>query len=130
VAVSQGQIDQALELLDGLGPLRPKRMFGAVGLYCDELFFAVLDEETLYFKVDGESEALFREAGSGPFTFEKDGETVAMGYWRIPETAMDDPEEAVRWARLGVDAALRARAKKPKPKPKTAKPTSLKKSST
>ena len=130
MGVSQGQIDQALELLDGLGPLRFKRMFGAVGLYCDDLFFAVLDEETLYFKVDAENEPLFREAGSTPFTFEQNGETVAMGYWRIPEAAMDDSEEAVRWARLGVDAALRARARKPKPKPKTVKPVSLKKSST
>lgn len=119
MAVSQGQIDQALELLEGLGSLRPKRMFGAVGLYCNELFFAVLDEETLYFKVDTETEAAFREAGSGPFTFEKDGETVAMSYWRIPETAMDDPEEAVSWARLGIAAALRARSKK-KPKKATA----------
>ena len=128
MAVSQGQIDQALELLEGLGSLRPKRMFGAVGLYCDDVFFAVLDEEALYFKVDAETEALFREAGSRPFTFEADGKRVAMAYWHIPETAMDDPEEAVRWARLGIDAALRGRAKKPKPK--AAKPTSLKKSAT
>jgi len=121
VTVSQAQIEQALELLGGLGPLRPKRMFGAVGLYCDDLFFAVLDEETLYFKVDAETEARFREAGSAPFTFESDGKLVSMAYWRIPETALDDPDEAVGWARLGIDAALRARAKKAKPKAKSGK---------
>ncbi len=78
----------------------------------------MLDEETLYIKVDAETEPRFREAGSEPFTFEKDGEVVAMGYWRIPETAMDDPDEAVGWAKLGIEAALRARSKKPKPKPR------------
>ncbi len=121
MTVSQAQIEQALELLGGLGPLRPKRMFGAVGLYCDDLFFAVLGEETLYFKVDAETEPRFREAGSTPFTFESDGKLVSMAYWRIPETALDDPEEAVDWARLGVDAALRALARKAKPKVKSAK---------
>ena len=132
MTVSPAQIEQALELLEGLGPLRPKRMFGAVGLYCGDLFFAVLDEETLYFKVDAETEPRFREAGSTPFTFEADGKLVSMAYWRIPETALDDADEAVVWARLGVDAALRARARKPKPKTKStgAKPASLKKSAT
>lgn len=118
MAVSPAQIDQALELLQGLGPLCSRRMFGVVGLYCDDAFFGVLDEEALYFKVDAETEAEFREAGSDPFTYEKEGEMVALGFWRMPEAGWDDPEEAVRWARLGVGAALRARAKsKPKKKP-------------
>jgi DNA transformation protein len=121
MAVSQDRIEQALELLGGLGPLRPKRMFGAVGIYCDELFFAVLDEDNLYFKVDGETEDRFREAGSEPFSFEtRDGEIAVMSYWRMPETGWDDPDEAKTWARLGVEASLRARAKKPKPKKKSA----------
>jgi DNA transformation protein len=127
VAVGQAWIDQAMELLHGLGHLRHKRMFGAVGLYCDEVFFAVLDEEALYLKVDAKTEDRFREAGSEPFTFEDQGKLVSMGYWRMPETAWDEPEEALSWARLGVDAGLRARAKKAKPKPKGA-PKSLKRS--
>lgn len=116
MAVSRDRIEQTLELLGGLGALRSKRMFGAVGLYCDELFFAVLDADDLYLKVDDESEGRFREAGSERFSFEKgDGEIAVMSYWRMPESGWDDADEARAWARLGVEAALRARARKPKP---------------
>src|SRR5690242_11953354 len=103
MAVSQDRIEQALELLGGLGPLRSKRMFGVIGIYCDELFFAVLDEDNLYLKVDPETEARFRGAGSEPFSFENsEGEIAVMSYWRMPETGWDDADEAKDWARLGV----------------------------
>ena len=49
----------------------------------------------------------------------KDGKVMTMAYWSLPETALDDPDEAVGWARQSIDAALRkAAVRKPrKPKP-------------
>jgi TfoX/Sxy family transcriptional regulator of competence genes len=35
-----------------------------------------------------------------------------MSYWSLPDAAMDDRDEAARWARLGHSAALRAAAAK------------------
>ena len=32
--------------------IRARSMFGGVGIYAAELFFALLDDDTLYFKVD------------------------------------------------------------------------------
>ena len=40
-----------------------------------------------------------------------------MSYWRLPDAALDDPDEAARWGRLAVDAARRSaspRRKKPR----------------
>ena len=89
-------------------------MFGALGVYCDELFFAIADDGLLFVKVDDVSRADFEEAGSQPFTFtSKDGEVNVVNYWRLPETAYDDPDEAVVWGRRGLEAALRARSGKP-----------------
>ena len=37
---------------------------------------------------------------------------VAMPYWRLPETAADDPDEAAIWARRSLVPAEKAAAKK------------------
>lgn len=101
----------ALEFLWSLGPLRIKRMFGGAGLYCGELFLALLDDEAVYIKADDANKAAFAARACPAFTFPgRDGEPTVMRYRRLPDDAMDEPEEAVRWARLGVEAAARAKA--------------------
>jgi DNA transformation protein len=104
------------ELLAGLGAVRTRRMFGGLGVYADEVFFAIADDEAVWIKVDDVNEPAFVAEACPLFTYRmKDGATATMRYRRLPETAMDDPEEAVRWARLGVEAALRKRgAAKPR----------------
>jgi DNA transformation protein and related proteins len=106
-------VQHAVELFTPLGAVRAKAMFGGWGFYLDDLFFALIADDTLYLKVDGESEASFKNTGSWPFTYTyKDGRAVTMGYWRAPEEAMESPAMMRDWARLAVAAALRAR--KPK----------------
>ena len=39
-----------------------------------------------------------------------------MAYWSLPESAADDPDEALAWARASIAAALRKAAKTRKPK--------------
>ena len=114
MAVEPGQGEQVHELFGALGVLRTRRMFGGLGVYCDELFFALAADGLIYVKVDGETQDRFADAGSEPFTFPgADGEINVMSYWRLPETAYDEPDEAQAWGRLGVEAALRARSAKP-----------------
>jgi DNA transformation protein len=104
-----------------LGQIEIKRMFGAGAVYAHGLIFALLDDGTVWLKADEINEPLMQAAGSRQFTYPtKGGETMSMAYWSLPETALDDPDEAVDWARRSIDAALRkAAAKKPrKPKPR------------
>ena len=118
MAVTDAFAEHVLELLAGLGPLTVKRMFGGAGVYRDDVMFALLDDDLLYIKADAESRPAFERAGSSPFTVVMKGRTETMGYWRLPAEAADDPDAAQRWARLGLDAALRAR----RPKKKKAAP--------
>ncbi len=119
MAVDEGIVEQLLELFDGMGGVRAKRMFGGIGLYSFDTFFAIADEGAVYLKADSQSRALFEDAGSTPFTFEKkDGRVIDTSYWSLPDAAIDDPEEAVRWGRLALDAALRNAVGKRKKKPK------------
>ena len=99
-----------------LGPLEIKRMFGAGAVYAHGQIFALLDDGTVWLKADDVNQPLLEAAGSRQFTYPtKDGETMTMAYWSLPEAALDDPDEAVDWARQSIDAALRkAAAKKPR----------------
>ena len=111
MAVSRDFVDHVGELFAPLGTIRSQRMFSGVGVYADDLIFAFLVDDTLYLRVDPDSEARFREAGTEPFTFAmKDGRQVAISYWRAPEEVLEDPDAAVSWGRLAIEAALRKRA--------------------
>lgn len=105
----------ACELFAPLGSIRTRAMFGGWGFYCDELFFAIIADETLYLKADAESAARFQAAGGEPFSFTyKDGRSETMNYWTVPEEAMESPGEMIEWGRLALAAAIRSRRPAPK----------------
>ena len=102
-------IRYCVELLEPLGAVRVKRMFGGHGLYVDDLFIAIVSDEQLYLKADEQSLPAFDAAGSVPFCFNKQGETIQTHYRRAPEEAMESPVLMRPWARLALEAALRKR---------------------
>ena len=106
-------VDYAVEMLRSFGAVTTRRMFGGWGIYRDGVFFALIADDTLYFKSDDESRAEFERASPGPFVFEKKGERIVTHYYAVPEDAFEDPEIMARWARLGYAAALRA-ARRPR----------------
>lgn len=91
-------------------------MFGGHGFYVDDIFLAVAGDDRLYLKVDDQTRPKFEAAGCEPFRFEgKEGYKVVLGFWTVPEEALESPMLMQPWARLAMEAALRARnAKKPK----------------
>jgi DNA transformation protein len=84
-----------------------------VGLYLDGLFFALIDDDTLYFKADDSNRARYEQAGSKPFCPFADQPAKVMGYWQVPAEVLEDPEELARWAREAMTVALAARTKRP-----------------
>jgi len=101
--------DYLQDLLRPLGQIRLRRMFGGYGIYADDLFFAVVVEEQLYFKTDAVTRPSFEAASLEEWVYEKDGKPVHMNYFRPPEAIFDDEEVLVHWGRLALSAALRAR---------------------
>lgn len=104
-----------VEMLSPLGPVRVRRMFGGEGVYVDGLFMAIINDGQLFLKADDTSRERFVAAGCVPFTYPtKDGERMVMSYYRPPEEALESPPLMLPWARLALEAALRAaNAKKP-----------------
>lgn len=95
------------ELLEELGPVSARRMFGGHGLYHEGLMFAIVMNQRLYLKADDQNRPEFEARKLTPFTFEMKGRDVALSYWSAPDAIFDEPAEAVRWARSAWEAAAR-----------------------
>jgi DNA transformation protein len=107
--VNESFLAYVLEQLAGLGRVRSRRMFGGAGIYCDDLFFALIDDDTLYLKADDSTRAEFLALGLRPFQPFRDKPEYSMSYYQAPADALDDAEVLVAWARRAVEAAEAAR---------------------
>lgn len=98
-----------LEQLSRVLPdVRSRSMFGGVGVYCGDLFFALIDNDTLYFKVDEETRPDFEAIGMGPFRpFGEGGET--MKYYEVSAELIEEQEALREWAQRAVAVARRAK---------------------
>lgn len=101
-------VNHLLDLLEPLGPVSARRMFGGHGIYLDRTMFALVADDTLFLKVDDESREEFVAAGLEPFRYARRGKSYQMSYHAAPEDALEDAEQLRHWARKAVDAAMRA----------------------
>ncbi|HYE50206.1 MAG TPA: TfoX/Sxy family protein [Azospirillaceae bacterium] len=115
---SRDYADHVAEQLAPLGEVKVRAMFGGHSLSIDGLTFALIAEDVLYLKADGGNRPAFEAEGLKPFAPFEDEPHKTMSYYPPPDTAFDEPDELLRWARTALEAALRARAKK---KPRRAK---------
>jgi DNA transformation protein and related proteins len=115
--VSSDYLSFVLEQLAGLGGVSARRMFGGVGLYCEELFFGLLDDDTLYLRVNDANRADYTARGMAPFRPYPDRPEVSMTYYETPAEILEDPAQLVAWARRSVAAALAAAKRPPRARP-------------
>ena len=115
--MSREYLDYLHDLFSAFAPITTRAMFGGHGVYRDGVIIAIVIDEAVYLKVDGETRAAFEAAGCEPFMYEAKGKAVPMSYWSVPEDALDSPQDFRPWAQRAWEAALR----KPKPKKKAAK---------
>ncbi len=111
-------VAHCLELLEPVGNVRSRRMFGGHGIYIDDLFVAIVAFDRLYLKADGWTRAHFERSDCEPFVYDRKQSAVSLGYWSAPDQAMESPALMRPWARLALEAALRSRAAKAPAAPK------------
>jgi len=123
VAVSAEFAEHLHDLFGALGPVQTKRMFGGAGVYLDDAMFALVIEDSIYMKADPDLAKAYAEAGSTPFFYDtSDGGRTIAGLMSLPDSALDDPDEALEWARRSlVPAELAAAQKRAAKARKTAK---------
>jgi DNA transformation protein and related proteins len=47
-----------------------------------------------------------------PLNYEKQGRTIDLSFWRVPERLLDDSDELLIWARAALAAARRVATKR------------------
>jgi DNA transformation protein len=101
-------------------PVRARAMFGGVGLYAGDVFFALIADDALYVRADDTTRGEFESLGMPAFRpFEEHG--PVMSYYQLPEEVLEEPERLRHWAERAIAGARFARRqKRRKSKPPTA----------
>ncbi len=105
-------VSYVVDLMQSIGPVHAKGMFGGHGVFLDDLMFALVADSVLYLKADKEIIPEFEIKGLDAFTYGKKGKEFRMSYYQVPEEALECVEEMNIWANKAYDAALRAATKK------------------
>lgn len=103
-----------VELMQSIGPVRAKAMFGGHGIFLEDLMFALVADSVLFLKVDKQTENNFKVKGLEAFTYMKNGKEFNMSYFQAPEEVLEEGEEMSYWANMAYSAALRGASKKQK----------------
>ena len=109
MTVTGGFRSLVLEQLGRVVPdVRGRSMFGGVGIYSGGLFFALIDDDTLYFKVDDSTRPDFESRNMDPFRpYGPEGEV--MQYYCVPGEVLEDAEALDDWVQRAIAVARRAR---------------------
>ena len=117
MGVSDSYLTFVLEQLAGVRGVVTKRMFGGVGIYSGDAFFAVIDNDTLFFKVDEALAAQYRKAGMPPFA-PIPGKPPMLGYYQVPPDVLEDADAMTRWAKQSLHVAAKAPARRRSRRPR------------
>lgn len=104
--MSRDYAEYVVDLLSPWARVTAKAMFGGFGLYRQGQIFAIIVDDTLYFKVGDSNRPDYEAAGSEPFTYEANGKKMVMSYWRVPEDILEDSETIGLWAERAFQEAL------------------------
>jgi len=102
--MSDPRIEEIVERLAALGAVRARPMFGGHGLYLAGVFFGIVADDELYFRVDDASRTEYVEAGSRPFQPFPD--KASMGtYWRVPDRVQASDHDLRAWTLRALEAS-------------------------
>ena len=94
MSVDSSYLEYIEERLQPLGEIRIKQMFSGAGIYCNDAFFAIIDYETLYFKVDDSNRPDFEAANMAPLKPFEDKSTT-MSYYEVPSDIMESSKNLI-----------------------------------
>ena len=104
-------VEYLLECLQSTGAVRAKSMFGGYGIYMDDLMFALVADDVLYFKTGDNNRVDFTERNLKPFCYERAGKQIKMSYHEAPADVFDDEALMSLWANKAIESAIGVRKK-------------------
>ncbi len=107
-------VSYIVDLMQSMGPIYSKSMFGGYGIFLDGLMFGLVADNVLYLKTDTQTENNFISKNLEAFTYAKKNKTFKMNYYQAPEETLEDAEQMNHWANTAYSVAIRAAEKKKK----------------
>lgn len=112
MSVSDSYRSFVLEQIARAAPrIRGKNMFGGVGVYSGDHFFALIDNDTTFFKVDDSNRGDFTAARMKAWSPFGDGKEMT-GYYELPADLLEDPDAMRPWVEKAIAAAARKKSAK------------------
>ncbi|MBE9560546.1 MAG: TfoX/Sxy family protein [Proteobacteria bacterium] len=108
---TQEFVNYVVDLMQLIGPVMAKRMFGGHGIFLDGLMFGLIADGILYLKADKGNETEFIDRGLEAFKYSKKGKEYSMSYYQAPDEALEDSEVMNHWANTAYNTALKAATK-------------------
>lgn len=90
------------DVLGSFPNITSRKMFGGYGFYQDGIFFALIANNQLYFKVNESNKADYIAYNSQPFTYHKNRKEIIMSYWVVPESILENKEQLAKWIEKSV----------------------------
>jgi DNA transformation protein len=107
--VSREYIQSVMDLLEPLGEIQGRALFGGYAISYRGLTFALVADDVLYFKVNQSNLGDYEKAGSSKFPH-------GISYWEVPADILEDVDAFKEWADKSIHIAIEADARKAKKK--------------
>jgi DNA transformation protein len=96
MAVQAQYLAYVLEQLTGVERVSSRRMFGGIGLYSGDLFFGLIDDDTLFFKTGESNYAEYQARRMPRFMPPANRPLGPMGYHQVPAKSKMSAAKATR----------------------------------
>lgn len=105
-------INHTPELMQLMGQVGERRMFGGHGLFLQGLVFCLVANQVLYLKVDNTTRSSFTARNLEPFTYQRQGKPCQLAYYQAPDEVFEYPEQIRTWAVTAFNVAQHAAMEK------------------
>ena len=103
--VSNEYLQFIMQKLDPLGNVTSRAMFGGYGIFHEGVMFALITDDTLYFKVNESNRDMYKQSGSKPFQH-------GISYWEVPAELLEEASKLHEWANSSIEIAHQLSLKK------------------
>jgi len=107
MAVDQGYLDHIMEKFAEPDEISVKKMFGGAGIFSMGKMFALVYDDTLFFKVDDTNRSDYTDNGAGPFEPPFVKKKMSMPYYEVPVDVLEANEKFNEWAKRSMEIALK-----------------------
>lgn len=111
--ITDSVVQQFLGELNQARPVTHRKMFGGIGIYSDGVFFSVIDDDRLFFKVDEVNLPNYQAFQMKQWEIEGPS-GGPMPYYEVPAEIRADADKLGQWIDDAVAVANRKKSKSKK----------------